>query len=293
MVLDSLAHYTSYLAAELNHVGVREVPNSGHPDFAITPDGYKETLDAVEDDTGNLPKLALLTHVDYGYGNLADAAAIGKLCRQRGVPFLLNTAYSSGVMPVDARRLNADFISCSGHKSWAASSSIGILATTDEYADRLFEKSSIRGDWSGKSFGAKELATFGCSPVVGLPAMTLMASFPAVVERVEHFSEHVENARSLIVELEKIEGLQCLGQRPHLHTLFNMESTPFYEVSKTHKKRGYFLYRGLKKRGVVGVHAGMTRSFKINTYGLSGVEIEKVAQAFREVAIENGIEVAD
>jgi Sep-tRNA:Cys-tRNA synthetase len=121
--------------------------------------------------------------------------------------------------------------------------------------------------------------------------MTLMASFPAIVERVEHFSDEVENARFLIGELEKIDGLKCLGQQPHRHTLFNMESMSFYKASQQHKKKGYFLYRGLKKHGVVGIHAGMTKSFKINTYGLSRGDIEKVASAFHDIAGENGIKI--
>jgi len=292
MVLDSLAHYTSYLAAEANRVDVKEVVHDGYPNFAVKPEGYEEAFDAVEDRTGNPPKLALLTHVDYRYGNLADAAAVGKACRERGVPFLLNTAYTSGIMPVDARKLNTDFICGSGHKSWAASGPIGICATTYEHADGVFAKSTIRGDWSGRGFSKKEVGCFGCSPVFGLPVMTLMASFPRVVERVQHFPEEVEKARFLVAELEKIEGLHCMGQRPRQHPLCNVESLPFYEASKTHKQKGYFLYHALKKRGVVGIHPGMTKNFKLNTYGLSWDEVRTVAGAFHEVARENGIEVA-
>ncbi len=198
---------------------------------------------------------------------------------------------SSSLMQVDAQKLYADFICCSGHKSWASSASSGIVATSEEFAGRIFKKSSIRGDLSGKSFGKKEVACFGCSPVVGLPVMTLMASFPVIVERVERFPDEVENTRFLIDELEKIEGLKCMGQRPHRHTLFNMESLPFYDASQGHKKKGYFLYHELKKRGIAGIHAGMTKSFKVNSCGISREDDEKVAVAYQEIARDNNINI--
>ncbi len=291
MVLDSLAHYTSYLAAETSRVMVTEVPHDGYPGFNVLPESYGKVIDDVEDRTGNPPKLALLTHADYRYGNLSDATEVGKICRKRGVPFLLNTAYTSGIMPIDARRLNADFICGSGHKSWAASGPIGICATTYEYADTVFAKSTIRGNWSGRGFTKKEVGCFGCSPVFGLPVMTLMASFPTVVRRVQNFPEEVKKAIFLIDELEKIEGLHCMGQRPHRHPLCNIESLPFFEVSRKHNQRGYFLYHALKKRGIVGLHPGMTKNFKINTYGLPMEDVRKVATAFIEIARENDLEV--
>ncbi|MEM2266260.1 MAG: hypothetical protein QW687_05460, partial [Candidatus Hadarchaeales archaeon] len=40
VVVDSLAHYSTYLAAELAHLKVREVPHSGPPEFRISPETY-------------------------------------------------------------------------------------------------------------------------------------------------------------------------------------------------------------------------------------------------------------
>lgn len=293
IVLDSLAHYTSYLAAEANHLKVVEVPHSGYPEFTIDPQGYAEKFEEVERKTGSLPALALLTHVDYRYGNVADAKAVGKICKEYDVPFLLNTAYSSGVMPVDGKRLGVDFICGSGHKSWAASAPIGILATTYEWNQQVFDKSTIRGDWSGRGFTKKEVALFGCSPVFGAPLISLMASFPAVVERVKHWDEEVEKARYLASQLERIEGFHQMGVKPTEHTLVAFETLPFYEIAGTTKKRGYFLYHELKKRKIIGIHPGMSKSFKLNTFGLSWPQVKYVANAFLEIAREHGLEVEE
>jgi Sep-tRNA:Cys-tRNA synthetase len=293
VVLDSLAHYTSYIAAELNGLKVFEVPNSGYPEFKIHPEGYAETFERIKEETGSYPSLALLTHVDYRYGNVADAKEIGKVCRDYGVPLILNTAYSSGIMEIDGKGMYVDFIVGSGHKSWAATAPIGILATNFENTDKIFRKSKLRGDWSGRAFTKKEVAFFGCSPVYGLPVMTLMASFPAVVKRVKEWDKEIEKARWFVREMEKIEGVQLIGERPKAHTLMHFETPTFHMIAKRHKKRGYFLYHELKKRGIVGIHPGMTKNFKINVYGLSWEELEKVANAFKEIAEEHGVEVED
>jgi Sep-tRNA:Cys-tRNA synthetase len=123
--------------------------------------------------------------------------------------------------------------------------------------------------------------------------MSLMASFPTVVERVEHWDEEVENARYLAAQLERIEGFHQMGVRPTEHTLVAFESLPFFEVAANNKKRGYFLYHELKKRKIVGIHPGMSKSFKLNTFGLSRDQVEYAADAFIEIAQKYDIPVED
>ena len=291
IVVDSLAHYTSYIAAELSGLRVYEVPNSGYPEFRVEAENYAKVFERVKEETGEYPSLALLTHVDYRYGNLSDARKVGKICHEFGIPFILNTAYTSGIMEVDGKKLNADFIVGSGHKSWAATAPIGIVAMNFDYSSEVLKTSEQRGNWSGRAFTKKEPALFGCSPVYGLPVITLMASFPGVVKRVKEWDEEVKKARWFVKEMEKIEGVRALGERPRNHTLVQVESPSIHLIAMKHKKRGYFLHSELKKRGIFGVHPGMTKNFKLNTYGLSWDEIEKVANAFKEIAEEYGLEV--
>ncbi len=293
IVLDSLAHYTSYIAAELCGLRVYEVPNTGYPEFKINPESYAEVFEKVKEETGEYPVLALITHVDYRYGNVADVKEISKICKDYNIPLILNSAFGAGLMEVKGKDLNVDFIVCSGHKTWSATSPIGILATNYDYVDIVFKKSEIRGNWSGRAFTKKEVAFFGCSPVYGLPLITLMASFPTVVNRVKKWDEEIKKARWFVKEMEKIEGIRLLGERPKRHTLLHFESPTFHMIAKKHKKRGYFLYHELKKRGIIGVQPGMTKSFKINVYGLSWDELKIVVDAFKDIAEKYGLEVED
>lgn len=290
VVIDGLAHYSTYVAAELARLKVKEVPHGGHPEFKLDLDAYADKIEEVKRETGKLPAAVLLTQVDYLYGNLNDATAVGKICKKYGVPFILNAAYTGGVMPIDGKKLGADILVSSGHKSWAASAPTGILALEEELVDRVLARSKIVGDWSGRKFSLKEYALLGCT-VMGGPLISLMASFPHVVERVELWPQEVERARYLVEQLERIEGTQQLGVKPKQHTLTHMESEGFYKVSQAHKRRGFFLYEELKRRGIVGIQAGLTKHFKLNTYGLTKEKVERVAKAFLEIAKDQGLAI--
>jgi Sep-tRNA:Cys-tRNA synthetase len=290
VIVDGLAHYSTYIAAELARLKIKEVPHDGYPEFKVDLEAYATKIEEVKRETGKLPAAALLTHADYLYGNLNDAAVVGKICKEYGVPFILNAAYTAGVMPLDGKKLEADIIVSSGHKSWAASAPTGILAMREEVANRVLARSKIVGDWSGRKFGLKEYALLGCT-VMGGPLISLMASFPHVVERVERWNEEVENAKHLIGQLERIEGTRQLGIKPKQHTLTHMESEGFYRASEKHKRRGFFLYNELRRRGIVGVQPGLTKHFKLNTYGLSREKVERVAEAFLDIAKGQGLEV--
>ncbi|MGQ9759150.1 MAG: O-phospho-L-seryl-tRNA:Cys-tRNA synthase [Candidatus Methanomethylicaceae archaeon] len=288
VVLDSTAHYSSYIAAELAGMRVKEIPNSGPPEFRVDLAAYATKIEEVKKESGRLPAVVLLTHVDYLYGNLNDGKAVSKIAKDYGVPFILNCAYTAGVMPVDGEEIGADIITSSGHKSWAASAPTGILAFNRSLEEKLTARSKIQGDLTNRRFGEKELAMLGCT-VMGAPLITLMASFPEVVSRVERWEEEVNKTRYLVSELEKIEGVKQLGVRPKMHTLTHMETEGFYKVSLNHKRKGYFLYDELRDRGIVGIQPGLTKHFKLNTYGLTWEQIKYVRDVFFDIAEKYGL----
>jgi Sep-tRNA:Cys-tRNA synthetase len=272
VVMDGNAHYTTVLAAERAGLKIEYVPSSGEPDYAITQEGYAKAIERAYEHKGNV-SLAVLTYPDGNYGNLAHARAVADTCHDYDVPLLLNGAYAIGRMPVNARELGADIIVGSGHKSMAASGPVGVLGAIEEYARTIFRLSSTKKN--------KEVELLGCT-VRGAPLLTMMASFPAVVERVAHWQEEVEKARWFSTEMEKM-GLMQQGDRPHNHDLMFFLAENLYQISQTAKKGRYFLYRDLKDRGVCGIKPGLTRQFKLSTFGLSQPELDKVLSAFSEI----------
>ena len=61
-------------------------------------------------------RMVALSHVEYASGFRNDIATIGKFCRERGILFCVDAIQSLGVLSVDVRAMNIDFLSADGHK---------------------------------------------------------------------------------------------------------------------------------------------------------------------------------
>lgn len=289
VIVSDLAHYTEFLAVELAG-GVIHEATSGE-EHVITGEAVAEAIDGVKKETGKLPKLIIIELVDYSYGNVHDVAGVGKVARDYGIPFLCNGAYAVGMMPVNGKAIGADFLVGSGHKGMAAVAPSGILATTAAWSSTIFRGSSIMGDSTGRSFGNKEPELLGCT-LMGATVLSMMASFPTLKERVQHWDEEVEKSNYFVREFLRIDGNRILSAYPRRHTLSRVDTrASFDQVAKTHKRRGYFLSDDLKKRKIVGEFAGSTRVWKLNTYGLSWERVQYLSAAFLEIAEKYGLKI--
>ena len=282
VILSSLAHYTEFLAVEQAGGTAKEVPSLNN---VVTGNQYAEKIEEVNRKMGTLPKLVMVDHYDYMYGNEHDIKGIAKAAHEYDIPFLLNGAYSVGVMPVNGRHIGCDFIVGSGHKSMASAAPSGVIGVTEEWADKIFRTTRISGDVTGRTFGVKEVEMLGCT-LMGAPVITLMASFPAVRKRVEHWDEEIQKS-NYFTEQFKRTGSKILSEEPRKHTLTKVDTTESFDtVAKTHKRRGYYFSNELKKRGITGPFAGATRTWKLNVYGLSWEKIRYLTEAFIEIAEE-------
>ena len=273
IVVDGNAHYTTHLAAERAGLEIVEVPSTGEKEFKIDLNKYKERLELAIEEHGEI-KLALLTHVDGNYGNLTNAKEFGKICSDLGVPSLLNCAYSMGRLPINANDWKIDFVVGSGHKSMAASGPIGVLAMKKEWVDTVLKRSPRHVK--------KEVEMLGCTSR-GAPIATLMASLPHVIERVNNWENEVKLSQDFVAKLEEIDGIEQIGIKPTEHDLVRFDTPILHEISKTHPRKGFFLYEELKKRKIVGIKRGQTEWFKCSTYGMSKKQRDYIASSFREI----------
>jgi cysteine desulfurase len=69
---------------------------------------------AMRDDT----TLVSIMHVNNEIGVIQDIAAIGELCRSRGIIFHCDGAQSAGKVPVDMQEMKVDLMSFSAHKAY-------------------------------------------------------------------------------------------------------------------------------------------------------------------------------
>ncbi|AGK62107.1 Sep-tRNA:Cys-tRNA synthase [Archaeoglobus sulfaticallidus PM70-1] len=268
IIMDENAHYSSYVSAERAGLKVIFAKNSGYPEYIVTADDYETAIDSAKN-----PVLALVTYPDGNYGNLPNIKRIAKVCESNSIPLIVNGAYAIGRMDFKLKRMGGDFIVGSGHKSMASAGPVGVLGMKEDYADIVLKKS--------EKFKVKEIEMLGCT-ARGVVVMTLIASFPHIVERIKRWDEEVRKARYFAERFEEL-GIIQLGEKPHNHDLMFFESKVLYEISKKAKSGRFFLYKELKKKKIHGIKPGLTKHFKLSTYMLSEEEIEYIIRAFEEI----------
>ncbi|MHC1597979.1 MAG: O-phospho-L-seryl-tRNA:Cys-tRNA synthase [Candidatus Methanofastidiosia archaeon] len=275
IVADGNAHYSTLVAAERNRIKVHLTKTSGAPTYEVIPESFALAIEEGVKKYGKLPALAVATHVDGNYGNVLDAKRISEICHSYDVPVLLNTAYSSGRMPVDGKALGADFMACSAHKSWATGGgNAGILAMQKEYRDTVLKFSD--------DFPVKPLENLGCS-TRGSAIVALISSFPMIKKRVKKWDEEVKHAQYVASHLVDDTESLLLGTSPKKHDIIALETPGYDNIAKTHKKRGYFLTKELKAHGIVGIKPGRTKKFKFSTYGLTDEQTRYLVESFIDI----------
>jgi len=79
----------------------------------------------------------ICTHVSNVFGYVLPVSDIAALCREKGVPFVLDASQSAGMLPVDMKALGASFIAMPGHKGLYGPQGTGLLLCGCEPAPLL------------------------------------------------------------------------------------------------------------------------------------------------------------
>ena len=87
----------------------------------------KDTLQSFEDALKQGASAAIFTHVSNVFGYILPVEEMAALCRQYGVPFIIDGAQSAGVLPISFKELGADFIAMPGHKGLLGPMGTGVL----------------------------------------------------------------------------------------------------------------------------------------------------------------------
>ncbi len=77
-------------------------------------------------------KLVMVNHGSNVTGVVQDLVAIGRVCKEEGVPFAVDTAQTAGVLPIDMVECNISFLSFTGHKGLMAPTGTGGICVADD-----------------------------------------------------------------------------------------------------------------------------------------------------------------
>lgn len=73
-------------------------------------------------------RLVVVNHGSNVLGTVQPVAEIGRLCRERGIVFLIDAAQTAGIVPIDMEAMGIDLVAFTGHKSLLGPTGIGGLA---------------------------------------------------------------------------------------------------------------------------------------------------------------------
>ena len=169
------------------------------------------------------PRLVSVTHVPTNSGLVQDVAAIGAMCRDEGVLYLVDACQSVGQMKVDVRDIACDFLSVTSRKFLRGPRGAGFLYVSDQALEAGLEPLFIdmRGaDWIADdryrpAAGARRFETweFAWALVLGTGAA---AAYAHAIGLDAIHTRLVALAARLRDGLRAIRGVRVLDKGPEL-----------------------------------------------------------------------------
>lgn len=258
---DYVSNQIQYLSLS-NRFGVEVVRVPDAPEGGVDLHAMEETIHR------RRPKLVAVTQIPTNSGLVQDVAAIGTMCRARGILFLVDGCQSVGQMPVDVEAMGCDFFSATSRKYLRGPRGAGFLYVSDRVLETGLEPlfPDLRGaDWIDADLyqpapDAKRFETweFAWALVLGTGAAARYATTLGI-DAIQERSRALAN--SLRERLPEIAGAEVLDRGPELGATVTA-SFDGHEPAD--------LVRQLRKRGINT--SSQTRLDAVIDYDAKGVD---------------------
>ena len=166
---------------------------------------WEDTLENFEQGLRTAPKVAVFTHVSNVFGYILPLEEMVALCRQYGVPVIVDAAQSAGSMELNFDRLGVDFVAMPGHKGLLGPQGTGVLLCGRGGDPLVFGgtgSDSIHREMPDYLPERLEAGTVNVPGIAGLAAG---------LRYVSHIGVDVIGARERTQAVKLVKGLQKLG----------------------------------------------------------------------------------
>ncbi len=212
------------------------------------PDAVLEAFDRlIRPDTDAV----ICSHVSNVFGFIQPVEEIGKICRSRGVPFIVDASQSAGILPLDMGSLGAAFAAMPGHKGLYGPQGTGVLLCREDAPARPL----LEGGTGSQSIQQQMPDFLPDRLEAGTLNMTGIAGLLAGVRYVrrgglEKILEHEKHLTRLAVQgLETLPGLRVYaspGLRDQTGVLsFTMEGRDVEDLGEALAERGIAVRAGI------------------------------------------------
>lgn len=184
----------------------------------IPLDNHLVTIDNVINSITDRTKVISLAHVTNVLGDLRPIYDIGKICKDRGIYFVVDGAQSVPHRKVDVQELNIDFLAFSAHKMLGPTG-VGVLYGKEELLEDLYPTSVGGGmNTSFDSTGVVEYKNLPSRLEAGTPNIAGVIGMGAAIDYLNKIgmdkiqAYEMELKQYLVSKLEDIDNIEVYNK---------------------------------------------------------------------------------
>ena len=184
----------------------------------IPLDNHLVTIDNVINSITDRTKVISLAHVTNVLGDLRPIYDIGKICKDRGIYFVVDGAQSVPHRKVDVQELNIDFLAFSAHKMLGPTG-VGVLYGKEELLEDLYPTSVGGGmNTSFDSTGVVEYKSLPSRLEAGTPNIAGVIGMGAAIDYLNKIgmdkiqAYEMELKQYLVSKLEDIDNIEVYNK---------------------------------------------------------------------------------
>lgn len=212
-------------------------------------------------------KAILMTHASNVCGTILDLVKVGKICKEKGFYFIIDTAQTAGFLDIDYEKLNADAIAFTGHKGLLGPQGIGGFIIGEDMANQMnsliqggtgsLSEEETQPDYMPDKF---EAGTLNIPGIYGLNASLkyiLKTGLKTIREKELYILKY------FLDELSNLSALKIIGKK-HLK-----ERTAVVSIDIPQEDTGEIAYELFKDFGIMtrcGLHCAPSAHKTLGTF---------------------------
>lgn len=171
-------------------------------------------------------RLVVMAHGSNVCGTVQDAEAVGKICRERSVPFALDAAQTAGHIEVDFERFGLSALVVPGHKGLLGPQGIGALLLDADFARRL---TPLVAGGTGSASDSEELPDWMPDRFEsGTPNMPGVYGWEAALGWLENTG------------IETLENHEKTLSKRFLEGIYGLKNVKLYGITVSERRTGVF-----------------------------------------------------
>lgn len=222
-----------------------------------------DILKYIKDNT----KAVIMTHASNVCGTILNLEEVGKICSDKAINFIIDTAQTAGFLDVNYKKLKADAIAFTGHKGLLGPQGIGGFIINDKLAKEMstfieggtgsLSEHEIQPEYMPDKF---EAGTMNIPGVFGLNA-ALKYIFDEGIDKIR--KKELSLLESFLNKVSDIEGARLIGKR-------SLEGrTALVSLDFPKHDNAEISYRLYKEFGIMtrcGLHCAPSAHMTLNTF---------------------------